>query len=115
MIEAGRADVNTDNARVRPADCVFGGLPRPASGNKDVQVGAVWPVRPQQMIFRSVSILVPPLIASSIQILDRRWIGMMRVEVANGVSTHLEYTSVPEALDAVKHLATGGGRRSSRV
>ena len=50
VIEAGGADVNADNARLGPADRIFGGLPSSTSRNKDIQVRTVWPVRPEQMI-----------------------------------------------------------------
>ena len=55
------------------------------------------------MVFRPVAILVPPLIAGTIQIFDRRRIRVAGIEVANGIGIHLGYASVPEALGGVKH------------
>ena len=81
VIETGRADVNTDDAGVGPADGVFGRLPGSTSRDGDIQVRTVWPVRPKQMVFRPVAILILPLIARPIQILYRRRIRMAGVEL----------------------------------
>ena len=104
VIEAGRADVDADDAGVGLAERVLRGLPRSAAGDEDVQIGAVRLVGPQQVVLGAMAILVPPLVASAIEIGDGRRIGVAGVEVADGIGAHLGYASVPEALDGVKHM-----------
>ena len=115
VIEAGRADVNADDAGVGAAERVLRGLPGSTAGNQDIEVGTIRSVGPQQVILGAMAILVPPLVAGAIEIGHRRRIRVVGIEVADGIGIHLGYASVPEALGGVKHRGCRGRRRSCRT
>ena len=102
MIEAGRADVDADDARVGPTEGVFGGLPRAASGDEDIEIGAVRSVRPQQVVLGAMAVLVLPLVSSAIEVGDRGWIGVAGVELAHRIGAHVRCSRVSCAFDKVR-------------
>ena len=46
VLETRRADIDSDDARARMTKCELRGLPRSASGNEDIEVGAIFLVGP---------------------------------------------------------------------
>jgi hypothetical protein len=85
VIEARRADVDAGHVCAGVTECVLGRLPRSASGHKNVQIAAVRLARPQQVIFSAMAILVPPLVASTIQIFNRGRIWVIGVELRHRI------------------------------
>src|SRR5262245_46253314 len=85
VIEARRADVDADDSRRGAADGVLRRLPRAASRHQDVEVGAIRPVRPEQMEIGAMAVLVAPLVARAIEIPDRWRIWMSVVERADRI------------------------------
>ena len=102
VIDARRADVDTDDARLGTAQGVFRRLPGAAAGDEDVEVGAIRPIGPQQVVLGTTAVLIAPLVAGAIEIVYGRWIRVAGVEVADGIGIHPE-ASVPEQLGGVKH------------
>ena len=82
VLEARRADIDGDDARAGMTECEFRGLPRSASGNEDIEVSAIFLVGPKQVKLGAVDIQVLPHIASAIEVLKRRWVGMTGVKLA---------------------------------
>ena len=85
VIQAGGADVNADDAGIGAAERILGGLPRSASGDEDIQVGAIRSFGPQQVVLGAMAILVLPLVTSAIQVGDGGRIGMAGVELAHRI------------------------------
>ena len=85
VLEARRADVDRRHPRPWPAGRVLRGLRCAASGDQDVQIvpiGAGWP---EQVKFRAASIRALPGQTMTLEICDRRRIGMAGVERPNRV------------------------------
>ena len=86
VIDARRADVDADDARVGPAESVLRRLPRAASGDEDVQTPGTT-VGPEQW-YSARGGSRAPLVAGPIG-LSRGRIRMSGVEVANRIRTGL--------------------------
>src|SRR5215471_13979010 len=90
VIETRCAEVDADHACAGAAECVLGRLPRSASGHQNVQIDAVRLARPQQVIFSAMAILVvPPLVASTIQIFNRGRIRVIGVELTHRIGAQI--------------------------
>src|SRR5262245_44461023 len=57
VIDARRADIDANDGGVGSTQGVLGGLPGAASRDQNVQVGAVRPTGPHQVIFGATAIL----------------------------------------------------------
>src|SRR4029079_8219421 len=71
------------------ADRILRCLPRSASGDEYIQISAIRLFGPQQMMFRTMDILVPPHLASTVQVFDRWRKRVSGVEIANGIGVRL--------------------------
>src|SRR5262245_14359100 len=80
VLDARRADVDTDDTCVGTTQRVLGCLPGTASSNEDVEIGAIRFGRPEQVMLRTVAIRIAPFVARAIEVLDRWRIGVTRVE-----------------------------------
>src|SRR5215472_4992156 len=99
VIETRCAEVDADHACAGAAECVLGRLPRSASGYQNVQIDAVRLARPQQVIFSAMAILVvPPLVASTIQIFNRGRIRVIGVELTHRIGAQILCAHIPTAL-----------------
>src|SRR4029453_6807349 len=83
--DARGADVDSDHAGIWPAERVFGGLPRSAPGDQDVERRTVRLAGPQQVEFGPMAVRVSPLVTRALQIGDRWGIGMAGVELADRI------------------------------
>src|SRR5262245_52168221 len=61
------------------------GLPRSTSGDEDIQIGAVFLVRPMQMVLGAIGILGLPRVTKTIQIFYRWWVGVTSIELAHRI------------------------------
>src|ERR1044072_4618211 len=86
MLETCRTYIDAYHAGFRMADRILRCLPRSASGDEHIEIGAVLLFGPQQMMFGAVDILIPPHIASTVQIFQGWRKRVTRVEVADGMS-----------------------------
>src|SRR6185369_7722447 len=86
MLDTCRADIDGGHACGGMTDRVLRRLPRPTTRDKDVQIGTIFAVRPQQMMFGTMNILIEPHLARAIEILYRRRKRVIGVEVADGIS-----------------------------
>src|SRR6185369_18026224 len=92
MLETCRTDIHADHPGFGMTDRVLRCLPRSASGDEYIQIGAIFLFGPQQMMFGTVDILVAPHFASAVQVFDRWRKRVSGVEVANGIGVCLRCT-----------------------
>src|ERR1044072_5455398 len=85
MLETCRTDVDAHHASFGMTDRVLRCLPCSAAGDEHVEIGAVFLVGPQQMMFGTMDVLVLPHLASAVHVFDRRRKGVTSVEVADGI------------------------------
>src|ERR1044072_8389241 len=85
MLETCRTYIDAYHAGFRMADRILRCLPRSASGDEHIEIGAVLLFGPQQMMFGAVDILIPPHIASTVQLFQGWRKRVTRVEVADGI------------------------------
>src|SRR5262245_1996118 len=67
------------------------GLPGSTSGDKDIQIGAVFLVRPMQMVLGAIGILGLPRVTKMIQIFYRWWVGVMSIELAHRIEAGVRF------------------------
>src|SRR5262245_38272686 len=85
VVEARRADVDADDASAGPAEGVLGGLPGAAPRDEDVQIRAVHAARPEQVVLGPVAVRLLPFVTGPVEVLDRRRVGVVRVEIADWI------------------------------
>src|SRR6185503_7529258 len=89
MLETCRTDVDTHHAGFGMADRILRRLPRSAPGDEYIQISAVFLFGPQQVMFGTMNILVPPHFAGTVQVFDGRRKWVTGVEVADGIGVRL--------------------------
>ena len=113
VLQAGRADVDAYDVRLRPAERVLRSLPRTATGDENVQIAAERLLRPEEMVLGAGAIRVAPLVSRAIEILDRRWIGMSRVELTHGIARVRCFWVPHGSCSIVRHAVSGKKERPS--
>jgi hypothetical protein len=63
-------------------ECELSGLPRSASGNENIKIGAIFLVGPEQMILGAMDVLVLPHLTNAIEIFEWRWVRVICVKLA---------------------------------
>ena len=81
--------ISMPTTRSRMADGKFRGLPCSTAGDEHIQIGTIFEVRPQQMKLSTMNVLVLPQIASPIQILHRRRIRVIGVEITDRIGIRI--------------------------
>jgi hypothetical protein len=89
VTKARPADVDARYASLGSTERVLCRLPCFASRDENLQVFAVWLVRPKQMVFSAMTILVLPFVTRAIEILNRRRIRMISVELTDRIVGYL--------------------------
>src|SRR5262245_25965633 len=72
-------------------ESILCGLPRSTSGDEDIQIGAVFLVRPMQIVLGAIGILGLPRVTKTIQIFYRRWVGMTSIELAHRIGADVRF------------------------
>src|SRR5262245_4072566 len=78
------------------------GLPRSASGDEDIQIGAVFLVRPMQMVLGAIGILGLPGVTKTIQIFYRRRVGAPGIELAHRIGAEVRFARPRLALKSFR-------------
>ena len=100
---------------------VLCGLPRSASGDEDIEIGAIWFVRPQHMVFGMMDVLVLPHVASAIEDVYRGRVRMIGVELVDWIGVlylHCDRLSCngigAKIIHAPKHIATNQRKETNQ-
>src|SRR5690349_5686576 len=99
MLQTGRADVDAHDTSSRMAECELRRLPRSTPRDKHVEIRAVLLMRPKQMELGAMNVLVLPQLTRPIQILHRRWIRMVGIEITDRIEIRNRFAL------ALSHLA----------
>src|SRR5262245_51152090 len=111
VLETGRADINTNHAGVGMTERILCGLPRSTSGDEDIQIGAVFLVRPMQMVLGAIGILGLPCVTKTIQIIYWWWVGEPSIELAHRIGADVRFARPRLALKSFRPH----GKTSSRL
>src|SRR5688572_18936741 len=86
VFQARRTDVNADDARLRAAERILRRLPCAASGDENIEIGAVRLAGPEHVVLGTMAIGVLPLVTRAIEVRDRGRIRVPGVEIRHRAS-----------------------------